>query len=110
MSRYLKTHGYEVDCASEREEAEALISANRYSVVVTDLQLTPIRSNEGLEIVQLIRHESPETRVIMLTAYSTEEVEREASRYGVASFLRKPVSLSVLRRTVQESLERTTPE
>jgi DNA-binding NtrC family response regulator len=106
MSRYFAIHGYDVDCASEKEEAEALIDANSYSVVITDLHLTPVKSNEGLEIVNVLRHESPETKVIMLTAYSTEEVEREADRYGISAFLRKPVSLPILRQVVQESLGR----
>ena len=108
MSRYFAIHGFEVDSASEREEAEALICANSYSVVITDLHLTPVKSNEGLEIVRLLHHESPETRVILLTAYDNEEVEKEADRYGISAFLRKPVSLPLLRQTVQESLRRLT--
>ena len=106
MSRYFAIHGYDVDCASEKEEAEALIGANNYAVVVTDLHLTPVKSNEGLDIVRLLRHESPETKVIMLTAYSTEEVEKEADKHGIAKFLRKPISLPVLRQAVQDSLGR----
>ncbi len=104
MRRHFEAHGFQVDCATELEEAEALLGANKYSVLITDLQLTPVRSNEGLAIVRHAHHESPETRVIMLTAYTTEEVEREANRYGIASFLKKPVSLSLLRRKVLESL------
>jgi DNA-binding NtrC family response regulator len=106
MSRYFAIHGFEVDIASEREEAEALISANKYSVVITDNHLTPVRSNEGLEIVRVLHHESPETKVIMLTAYDSEEVEKEADRYGISSFLRKPVSLPILRQAVQDCLGR----
>jgi DNA-binding NtrC family response regulator len=106
MSRYFAIHGFEVDCASEKEEAEALIGANNYSVVITDLHLTPVKSNEGLEIVRVLHHESPETKIIMLTAYSTEEVEREAGKHGISAFLRKPVSLPILRQAVQESLGR----
>jgi DNA-binding NtrC family response regulator len=106
MSRYFAIHGFEVDFASEKEEAEALISANNYAVVITDLQLTPVRSNEGLDIARLVHHESPETKVIILTAYGTDEVEREASRFGVSSFLKKPVSLSILRQAVEETLGR----
>jgi CheY-like chemotaxis protein len=106
MRRYFALHGYEVDCASEKEEAEALIGENSYSVVVTDLHLTPVKSNEGLEIVRVLRHESPDTKIILLTAYSTEEVEQEADRYGISAFLKKPVSLPILRQAIQESLGR----
>jgi DNA-binding NtrC family response regulator len=108
MGRYFAIHGFEVDCASEREEAEALIGVHNYAVVITDLHLTPVRSNEGLELVRLLHHESPETRVIMLTAYDNEEVEKEADRYGISAFLRKPVSLPILRQSVQQSLGRLT--
>ncbi len=106
MSRYFATYGFEVDCAMEREEAEALIGINKYAMVITDLHLTPVRSNDGLEIVRLLRHESPETKVIMLTAYATEEVEKEADKYGISCFLKKPVSLSILRQAVMENLRR----
>ena len=106
MSRYFAIHGYDVDTASEKEEAEALISVNTYSAVITDLHLTPVKSNEGLDIIRVVRHDSPDTKVIMLTAYSTEEVEREADKHGIAAFLRKPVSLPILRQTLQESLGR----
>ena len=108
MSRYFAIHGFEVDCASEREEAEALIVANHYSVVITDLHLTPVRSNEGLDIVRLLYHESPETKVIMLTAFDNEEVVKEADRYRISAFFRKPVSLPVLRQAVEESIRRST--
>jgi DNA-binding response OmpR family regulator len=106
MGRYFSIHGFDVDCASEREEAEALIGANQYAAVITDLHLTPVKSNEGLEIVRALRHESPQTKIIMLTAYGTGEVEKEAGRQGIAAFLRKPVSLPVLLQAVEESLGR----
>jgi DNA-binding response OmpR family regulator len=108
MSRYFAIHGFEVDVAAEKEEAEALIGANTYSVVITDLHLTPVRSNEGLEVVRLLYHESPETKIIMLTAFDSEEVEKEAGRYGISAFFRKPVSLPVLRQAVEGSLGRST--
>lgn len=106
MSRYFAGYGFEVDCATEREEAEALIGVNKYVMVITDLHLTPVRSNDGLEIVRLLHHESPETKIILLTAYATEEVAKEAARYGISCFLKKPVSLSVLRQVVLENLGR----
>jgi CheY-like chemotaxis protein len=44
----------------------------------------------------------------MQTSYDNEEVEKEADRYGITAFLRKPVSLPILRQTVQQSLGRLT--
>jgi len=107
MGSYFTMHGFDVDCASEKEEAEALISVHNYALVITDLHLTPVRSNEGLEIVRLLHHEWPETKVIILTAYGSEEVEKEADRFGISAFLRKPVSLPVILHTVRQSLGRS---
>lgn len=104
MAHYFEFLGFHVDCASEREEAEALLSGNRYDIVITDLQLTPLRSNEGLEIVQWVRHQAPETVIIMLTAYSTPEVEKEVCQSGLGMLLNKPVSLQDLQKVVEDSL------
>jgi DNA-binding NtrC family response regulator len=105
MSRYFTVCGFDVECASELEEAEALISGNTYAALISDLHLTSIRSNEGLELVRMVRHRSPETKVIMLTAYSTPEVEKEALACGVSRVLNKPIALSILHRTVVDLLK-----
>jgi DNA-binding NtrC family response regulator len=93
MREYFATFGYQLDCACELEEAEALVVKHRYDLVVADLRLTGIYGAEGLELVGLIRERSPRTHVILLTAYGSPEIEMEARRLGVASFLHKPKPL-----------------
>jgi len=106
MRRYFQIQGFDVDCAGELEEAEALIGGNSYQIVITDLHLTPVRGSEGLEIVRMVRHQTPETKVILLTAYCTVAVEKEACESGLLFLLNKPVSLAALNQTVQECLGR----
>ena len=43
MREYFSTCGYEVDCARELEEAEALISNVQYALVIADMRLTGIQ-------------------------------------------------------------------
>ncbi len=105
MKRYFTVCGFDVEWAAELEEAEALVTGNTYAVLISDLHLTPIRGNEGLELVRVLSHRSPETRIILLTAYSTPEVEKEAYACGVARVLNKPIALSALHRIVLEFLE-----
>jgi two-component system response regulator (stage 0 sporulation protein F) len=93
MQEYFRTFGYEVDCARELEEAEALLTKFSYAVVVADLRLTGIYGVEGLELVGYIRQRCPYTRMILLTAYGTPEIEKEARRLGVDAFLYKPKPL-----------------
>lgn len=105
MSEYFSLQGYKVDTANEIDEAEKLIEAVSYKVVIQDLRLTTARSPEGLEIIRFIRDVTPQTRVIVLTAYGSLEMEEEARRCGADAFLRKPKPLSQVAQVVQGLLE-----
>jgi two-component system, response regulator, stage 0 sporulation protein F len=100
MEEYFRTVGYDVDCVRELEEAEALLSKLRYALVVADLRLTGIYGVEGLELVGYIRQRCPHTRMILLTAYGTPEIEAEARRLGVDAFIYKPKPLPELAQIV----------
>lgn len=100
IQNYFTRRGYRVDCAQELEEAEALMANVRYDVVIADLRLTGVHGSEGLEIVRSVRERYPKTRVILLTAYGSPEIEAAAIRYGVHSFLQKPKPLAELAQVV----------
>jgi len=94
MSEYFALHGYEVDSAQERSEAEALMSQKKYSVVIQDLCLGGINKTEGIEIIDYVHRQYPETKIVVLTAYGAPELEAEARRCGASAFLHKPKPLS----------------
>jgi DNA-binding NtrC family response regulator len=93
MERYFTRRGYRVDCASELEEAQALLANSTYSVVVADLRLTGVHGAEGLEILSYVRGHCPWTRTILLTAYGSQLLEAEACERGVSLMLHKPQAL-----------------
>lgn len=106
MSEYFSLHGYRVDTARELEEAEKLIESTEYKVVIQDLRLTTTTRNpDGLDIIKMIRDHSLQTRIVVLTAYGSAEVEDEARRCGADAFLRKPKPLSQVAQIVQGLLE-----
>lgn len=94
MGEYLSAQGYQVDCAREMEEAEALVANIHYSAVIADLRLTGTHGAEGLEIIAYVRERCPRTRIILLTAYGSPQIEGEARRRGVDAFLHKPMPLA----------------
>jgi CheY-like chemotaxis protein len=94
-TEYLESKGYEVDCAQEREEAEALLEHLNYSLVVTDLSLSKFKGLQGLEIANHIRQNLPNTRTIVMSGHCEPEVQREASGM-IDAFLAKPASLPEL--------------
>jgi len=96
IREYFAPLRYEVDCARELEEAEALLSHIRYGLLIADMRLTGIHGNEGLELIRFVRERSPWTRIVVLTGYGSPEMESEALDRGVDAFLQKPVPLAEL--------------
>lgn len=105
MSEYFSLQGYRVDTASELEEAEKLLGNTDYRVVIQDLRLSMTSKHDGLEMIRMIRAHNPQTRIIVLTAYGSAEVEEEARRCGADAFLRKPKPLSQVAQVVQGLIE-----
>jgi DNA-binding NtrC family response regulator len=101
MKEYFTLQGYRVDTARELEEAEKLVEATDYDVVIQDLRLGPAQKPDGLEMIRFIHNQNPRTRIIVLTAYGTAEMEKEALRSGADAFLRKPKPLSDVAQVVQ---------
>lgn len=105
MSEYFSLHGYNVDTAGEIEEAEKLVESTEYRVIIQDLRLGTTRNPDGLNIIKIAHQRYPETRIIVLTAYGSTEMEDEARRCGADAFLRKPKPLSQVAQVVQGLIE-----
>ncbi|MGA7614693.1 MAG: response regulator [Thermoanaerobaculia bacterium] len=107
MRRYFEVLGYDVDCAQELEEAQALLANYTYDLVIADLRLTGIGGVEGLQIVSDIHQKCPSTRVILLTAYGTPEIEKESYNRGADAFLHKPAAMMEIANIATELMGRT---
>src|SRR6476660_9972871 len=59
MSEYFAQHGFKVDTAREKEEAEGLMKETEYRVIIQDLRLGVQRRSEGLEIIRLVHERNP---------------------------------------------------
>jgi DNA-binding NtrC family response regulator len=104
MHRYLTQQGFAVECAQELDQALSLISGTPFDLVLTDLRLSGTHGAEGLDIVSHVRAVSPETKVIILTAYGTRETEVEARHRGVDDFIYKTEPLAVVAGLISDHL------
>ena len=102
LQDYLDQQGYDVSVAAELEEASALLMNLPFDVVITDLRLTPVQAAEGLHVIELVRDRSLDSRIIVLTGSATAAIERSVRNLGVDRYLRKPVPLAIIARSVSE--------
>ncbi len=100
MSEYFSMQGYHVDCAQRKEDAESLLAANGYAVLIEDLRLGGMSNTEGLDIIEHVHQHHPHTRIVVLTAFGSSEMETEAISRGANAFLRKPKPLSEVAQVV----------
>jgi DNA-binding response OmpR family regulator len=105
VSKYLSVQGYDVDCAQSLEEVNALLAKGCPKVLIVDLSLSGPTNSNGLEIVTCVREQCPGTRVVVLTAYGTAEMEIEAHRCGVDAFIHKPLPLPELEKIVSNLID-----
>lgn len=105
MGEYFRQHGFDVDIALDAEHAEDLLLENKYDVLIQDLRLGLNRQTDGLDLIRLTHSRSPDTRIVVLTAYATAEAEREARNSGADVFLTKPKPLSQVAQVVQALMD-----
>lgn len=96
----LKRSGYRPISCRSVAEARNLLMNRRWAMVLTDIVMP---KENGFELVRWIGQKFPSLPVIVMTAHSTEAIEIQASRLGVAAILHKPFSIDGLRQTVEET-------
>ncbi len=93
----------EVAAAQDGTEALTLFRQDHHHLVITDLKMPgPI---SGLDLVKQIKHESPETLMLVITAHGSIETAVEAMRNGAHDYISKPVDLNMLRLLVRNACQ-----
>jgi two-component system NtrC family response regulator len=103
LARGLSGEADEVGVARDATEALALFRRAHHHLVITDLKMPGTVS--ALELVKQIKHERPETVILVITAHGSVETAVEAMRQGAHDYLSKPVDLGVLRLLVRNAYE-----
>ncbi|MFQ5481946.1 MAG: sigma-54-dependent transcriptional regulator [Nitrospinaceae bacterium] len=106
LTATLQREGFHLETAVDGEEALERFSGNAFDLVITDIRM-PRRSGPGL--LRAIKQKSPDTQVIMTTAYGTIDNAVETMKAGASDYLLKPFSADVLVSTVNRALIRPAP-
>lgn len=80
-----------VDVAGSLSDAINLIEGKEYDLALLDVRLEDLDASDvtGLNIARLLRERNPDTLIVVLTAYQSVPIVRDAFRAGVDEFLDK---------------------
>ena len=98
----LARDGYQVREAGTASAAIDQIAAGGVDLVLLDYRLP---DGDGLTVLRRAREVSPETLVILMTAYSTVENAVEAMKLGAYHYVNKPFNLDEVALVVEKALE-----
>ena len=100
---FLSKQGFDVVEAAGGGEAVARFKREPFDLVLTDQRMPDL---SGLEVLEAVRSASPETAVVIMTAYGTIETAVSAIKAGAADYLTKPLNLDELLHRVHRVRER----
>jgi DNA-binding response OmpR family regulator len=90
LTDYLELRGCTVDNAHDFDGAKLLVNRRRYGAALVDVLITGQDAEAGISFLRWLREASPQTVVILLTAYRTASLESLAAACGVARVFDKP--------------------
>lgn len=101
VRRILSKRNIMVEEAFDVDAALQKMKINKYDLILLDLKM-PKRS--GLEVLNSIKSQYPNTPVIMITGYPSIETAIEATKNGAFNFIPKPFTPDELTRVTTEAL------
>jgi DNA-binding NtrC family response regulator len=100
----LEDEGHSVDTALSGEEALACVEGGPpYQLVITDLKMSPV---DGLEVLRRVKAASPETEVVLMTAYADAKTAVDAMKGGAYDYVIKPFQLDEIVLMAAKIMER----
>jgi two-component system response regulator PilR (NtrC family) len=99
----LEGESYEVISASDGLKGLSYIDKDIFDLVITDIKMP---GADGFEVLKKVKHISPDTIVLMITAFGTTEAAIEAMKLGAYDYINKPFKIDEIRLIVKKALEK----
>ncbi|MBA4313135.1 MAG: hypothetical protein C0417_10955 [Chlorobiaceae bacterium] len=101
LSSELVNAGYEVDTASDGDDAISIVQNKRFNLVLLDIKMPKV---DGFEVLKFIKKNLPTVKVIMLTGFADLKNAIESKKHGAEDFVSKPYDLVDLLTTIERVL------
>ncbi len=99
LTDILKDEDYQVTAAESGLMAIDLCKKNEFDIILMDVKMPELN---GVETLQRIKGYITNTRVIMMSAYSVEELKQESLRAGAVAFMQKPIDVEVVIKLIEQ--------
>jgi len=99
----LKKEGYKITLASNGEEVMKLIEKDIFDLALVDIRMP---RQDGISVLKRIKAVSPETIVIMMTAYASADTAIKAMKEGAYDYITKPFKIDEIKIIIQNALEK----
>lgn len=104
LAELLRLEGYDVSVAASGEDALEIIDRNPpFDLMVLDIKMPGM---DGLQLTEAVQQRSPDTVIILLTAFGTLETAIQALRRGAHDYLLKPCPVSQILESVRKGLSK----
>jgi two-component system response regulator PilR (NtrC family) len=103
LSIMLRKEGYDVVTAENGEKALKAIQTDIYDLVITDLKMPQM---DGMSLLKAVKDASPDTIVIIVTAFGTMEGAETARNLGAYDYIGKPFNNDEIKLVIQNALEK----
>ncbi len=101
----LSDSGFKVFTAESGKEALDIFRKMRPPIVLTDIKMPGM---DGIELLQKIKEESPDTEVIMITGHGDMELAIRSLKYDATDFITKPINDDALEIALKRANEKIT--
>jgi len=101
----LEAEGYDVTSAFDGYEGVDAIKNDIFDLVISDIKMPGLN---GFEVLKTVKEISPDTIVIMITAFGTTESAIEAMKLGAYDYINKPFKIDEIRLVIKKALEKRT--
>ena len=97
----LAYRGHQVQGVTDGQAALDRVAKEPFDLVLTDLRMEPI---DGMAVIAGVKEQSPDTAVVVLTAYGDVQTAVEALRKGAYHYLTKPINFDEVAHVVDRAL------
>lgn len=94
---------FELICVNSGQEAVEVLNQLPFDLVITDVRMPEV---SGLDLLVEVKRQYPQTKVIIMTAYGTSDVQQEAADRGCFEYIEKPFEINELRQLILDALRK----